>query len=127
MSMDCLYESLLKNWQVFCPRHFAILKCSFKTTLFSRFLTIKTSQFLIMTHIQYINLLDKSWITRHHTWYHRLSRKNYETCRFGNKKVRRYGKIIFILKKYWGRFCKKWGRFGKHNKHISMITWQDRS
>ena len=25
-------------------------------------------------HIQYINLIDKSWITRHHTWYHHLSR-----------------------------------------------------
>ena len=23
---------------------------------------------------QYINLPDKSWVTRHHTWYHRLSR-----------------------------------------------------
>jgi len=26
-------------------------------------------------HLQYINLLCKSWITRHHTWYHCLSRK----------------------------------------------------
>ena len=31
--------------------HFAILKYSFKTTLFSSFLTIKTCQFLIMTQI----------------------------------------------------------------------------
>jgi hypothetical protein len=31
--------------------HFAILKCSFKTTIFSSFLIIKTCQFLIMTHI----------------------------------------------------------------------------
>jgi len=32
--------------------HFAILKYSFKTTLFSSFLTIKTCQFLIMTHLR---------------------------------------------------------------------------
>jgi hypothetical protein len=26
------------------------------------------------TRIQYINLLDKSWVTKHHKWYHRFSK-----------------------------------------------------
>jgi hypothetical protein len=29
------------------------------------------------------------------------------------KKWGRFGKIIFIQKKWWGRFGKKWGRFGR--------------
>jgi hypothetical protein len=38
-------------WSMMVLLHCATLKCSFKTTLFSSFLTIKTCQFLIMTHI----------------------------------------------------------------------------
>jgi hypothetical protein len=38
-------------WSMMVLLHFATLKCSFKITLFSSFLTIKTCQFLITTHI----------------------------------------------------------------------------
>jgi len=47
-----------------------------------------------------IYLLDKSWIARYHTWYHRLSRILFiKRAVLAIKKWGRFGKIICILKK----------------------------
>ena len=56
----------------------------------------------INMYIQYINLQDKSWITRYHTWYHRLSRTCIHTCYWNENQnwVDKLNMSRLVYKKY---------------------------
>jgi hypothetical protein len=76
--------------------HFATLKCWFKTTLFSSFLTINTCQFLIATHIY-----------------------NYRTKVFIIKRVSEKWKLIFLPS-----FSVRFMVFNATSNNMSAISWR---
>jgi hypothetical protein len=81
-----LYMCMYFRWQQVLPKrlHFFFTKTAyFFSQIPERTYTSPLSSDVRYTRIQYINLLDKSWVTKHHKWYHRFIKKKYLTIYFG--------------------------------------------